>query len=256
MKISSEVMSRFGYLPKGVYERVIARVAAWKEGKGDGVVLSQDASLFYLGGQRFRILLDKKLKVLQVDIGNGNLDFLCQRLIRLVGQVLCAMMKSLHVSAWKTSADSEDFEVCEGDIPSDPLAVLKVEVESFMADHGYMDPREILVAFVTSTNTLSVKRSRGACQRVISQWEEVVAEHDAVIQKIQLGALAKENPAFKIFNRDFDSEFVDGHAESPSTQSIRPPTPVQAGSCQRVLELLLGSGLGLGVAQRYKGTWV
>lgn len=114
--ITAEDMERYGYLPKGLYARIIARVA-WNAIEQPLAMLSKNISLFFSDDHLFRLVVDERLKVLRVDFGSGDLQSLHQRLSDHVAQVVGFMMNCVNVTSWIASPDGhlDSYPWVEGD---------------------------------------------------------------------------------------------------------------------------------------------
>jgi hypothetical protein len=94
-------MARYGFLPSGVYERVLSKLASsvfhagvWRP------QLSKAASVLYLGGQRVRVTHMEALRCLAVDVGNGNPIAIHARVTEALKHELGEVMRSVHVTTW------------------------------------------------------------------------------------------------------------------------------------------------------------
>ena len=101
--ISSEDLNNFGFLPSGLFERIIGKAIAWcqKTSKAglfhiNNVCLYQNVAIMSFGNQRFRLMLCPGSSTIRLDVEGKNPLPVHNGLIGIVSEVIQECMKSLR----------------------------------------------------------------------------------------------------------------------------------------------------------------
>lgn len=99
--ITCDDLRKFGFLPSGLFERVVGNSVAWSQtttkmaNNLSGLVLNKEQAILVFGRQRFKLTLCNEIHGIWVEVEGKNPIVVQERLLDLIMKILNECMKSL-----------------------------------------------------------------------------------------------------------------------------------------------------------------
>mmetsp|Transcript_23591 Transcript_23591/g.23783 ORF Transcript_23591/g.23783 Transcript_23591/m.23783 type:complete len:1313 (+) Transcript_23591:119-4057(+) len=147
--LTPSYMRSLGFLPNGLFERLIGRAVQWAQLIGSGqrnLFLYKDFALLSNGGQRFRLRADFILHCIHVDVAGDPLPVL-ERIQNIVKSLIAECLKSLCVVCLLEYNDEQSHEGISSETSYIPLDAMHSAVKSHTGlnvyNGHYLNPSEL-----------------------------------------------------------------------------------------------------------------